>query len=138
MKAYRLATQLAAICTMLGVGTPAHAQQVSQLACQGVIANLPAVLAGTRQFVPHNQLGDGYVRFAGTIRARGNDGRPIDGRMTYEGYTRTAPFPGVIESPLGVYRVSVLDNTGGRMVIYDGRPTLGAPNIFGQFVCEWR
>ena len=134
------ARQTAAICALAAIfiGTPAHAQQVSQLACQGVIANLPAVLRGTRQFVPHNALGDGYVRFNGTIRARGNDGRPIDGRMSYEGYTRTAPFQGVIESPLGVYRVGVLDNTGGRMIIYDGRPTLGAPSIFGQFVCDWR
>jgi hypothetical protein len=134
------ANRTVAICVLaaLGIGTPAHAQQVSQLSCQGVIANLPATLVGTRQFVPHNPLGDGYVRFVGSIRARGNDGRLIDGRMTYEGYTRTAPFPGVIESPLGVYRVGVLDNTAGRMIIYEGRPTLGPPTIFGQFACDWR
>jgi hypothetical protein len=128
------ACALAALC----IDASAHAQQINQLACQGIIANLPAMLAGTRQYAPYNALGDGYVRFNGSIRARGNDGRPIDGRITYEGYTNNAPFPGVIESPLGVYRVGVLDNTGGRMIIYDGRATLGPPQIFGEFACDWR
>lgn len=138
MNARRIAAISALALAALCAAAPAHAQQVSQLSCRGVIANLPATLVGTRHYVPHNAVGDGYVRFAGGIRARGNDGRPIDGRITYEGYTRTAPFPGVIESPLGVYRVGVLDNTAGRMIIYDGRPNLGPPNIFGQFVCDWR
>jgi hypothetical protein len=125
---------LAALC----IGGSAQAQQINQLACQGFIANLPATLAGTRQYAPYNALGDGYVKFFGNIRARGNDGRPIDGRMTYEGYTNNVPFQGVIESPLGVYRIGVLDNTGGRMIIYDGRATLGPPQIFGEFGCDWR
>jgi hypothetical protein len=112
---------------------PMQAQQSNRLTCQGTIRGVPAVLQGIRYFAPYNALDDGYVKFAGTISAGG-----ISGRMSYEGYTRTAPFGGVISSPIGVYRVSVLDNTGGRMIIYGGGPSLGPPETVGTFVCDWQ
>jgi hypothetical protein len=62
----------------------------------------------------------------------------MQGSIAYEGYTATAPFSGVISGPLGTAWIGVLDNTGGRMMIYDGKPLLGAPQIFGEFVCSWR
>lgn len=92
-----------------------------------------AVMSGVRQFAPSNAAGDGYVRFAGTVTAGG-----ISGRMVYEGYTQTAPFQGVIETARGPLRIAVLDNTGGRMIIYGGTPSLGPPQTIGQFICRWQ
>lgn len=97
------------------------------------MGNVPAVLAGVRQYAAYNALGDGYVKFQGAVSAGG-----ITGRIAYEGYTATAPFAGVITSPRGALRIGVLDNTGGKMIIYEGTPRLGAPETIGQFVCNWR
>jgi hypothetical protein len=57
--------------------------------------------------------------------------------MHYAGYTATAPFRGVMFGPLRAMEIGALDNTGGRMIIYDGRATLGPPDTIGQFVCAW-
>jgi hypothetical protein len=107
--------------------------QVAQLDCQGVMGNTPAVLSGRRQYTPYNALGDGYVRFSGTVTAGG-----IQGRITYEGYTRTGCFKGAIETTHGDLSIAVLDNTGGQMIIYSGKPSLGAPDTIGRFACKWR
>ena len=97
------------------------------------MGNLPAVLSGVRQYAPYNAVGDGYVKFIGRVSAGG-----VSGRITYEGYTRTAPFQGVVVTPQGSFTIGVLDNTGGQMIIYGGRPSLGPPEILGRFVCDWR
>jgi len=73
------------------------------------------------------------VKFAGNVSAGG-----ITGRIAYEGYTQTGAFEGVIVTPRGNLRIAVLDNTGGKMIIYSGRPTLGAPQTLGEFVCRWQ
>jgi hypothetical protein len=114
------------------ISTQAFARS-NQLDCRGVLFGTPATLSGVRTFEATNALGDGYVRFQGGISAAG-----VRGRIAYEGYTRTAPFSGVMSSPLGTASIGVLDNTGGRMIIYDGKPSLGAPRTFGEFVCSWR
>ena len=93
---------------------------------------------GHRQFQASNALGDGQVRFSGAIRARTADGREIDGTIEYGGFTRVLPFEGVIVSPLGTTAIGVLDNTGGQMIIYSGRATLGPPTVLGRFACNWR
>jgi hypothetical protein len=108
-------------------------QERSELNCQGTMGNAPAVLAGVREYAPYNAVGDGYVRFMGAVSAAG-----ISGRIKYEGYTRTGAFEGVIATSQGVLRIDVLDNTGGQMIIYDGKPSLGAPETIGRFVCRWR
>ena len=110
-----------------------QAQPMSELNCRGVMGNTPAVLVGNRQYAAYNRLGDGYVKFAGTVSAGG-----ITGRILYEGYTQTGAFEGVIATPHGNLRIAVLDNTGGKMIIYSGKPTLGAPQTLGQFVCRWQ
>jgi hypothetical protein len=97
------------------------------------MGDVPAVLSGGRQFVPYNALGDGYVKFVGTVSTGG-----ISGRMMYEGGTQTAPFGGVIVTPQLQLRIGVLDNTGGQMIIYDGVPSLGPPETIGRFVCTWK
>ena len=109
------------------------AQQASQLDCNGVFAGAQATVAGVRQFAPTSALGDGYVRFEGTIAAAG-----MQGRIAYEGYTRTTPFTGIVQGPLGEASIGVLDNTGGSMIIYSGAASLGPPTILGQFTCAWR
>jgi hypothetical protein len=111
----------------------AHAAQVAQLEGRGVMGDTPAVVSGIREYTPYNALGDGYVRFSGTVTAGG-----IQGRMTYEGYTRTGCFKGVIETRQGDLQIAVLDNTGGQMIIYSGKPSLKAPDTIGRFVCQWR
>jgi len=111
----------------------AMAQQVNRLDCQGSLSGAPATISGDREFTPTSALGDGYVRFQGSIAAGG-----MQGSIVYEGYTATAPFSGIIEGPLGRITIGVLDNTGGRMIIYDGAPSLGPPNELGEFACNWR
>ncbi len=115
------------------VAAPAAAQQVNQLHCSGVFAGAPAEIVGIRKFAPYNALGDGQVQFRGTIAAAG-----MQGSIGYEGYTRTAPFTGIVEGPLGTKTIGVLDNTGGRMLIYDGTASLGPPRTLGEFACAWR
>jgi hypothetical protein len=110
----------------------AAAQQLNQLNCQGQIYGLPAIISGQRLFSPHNALGDGEVAFNGQIRA-GN----ITGTIQYGGYTNAA-FDGFIQSSAGSVGISVLDNTGGRMIIYEGGAHLGAPPEIGVFVCDWQ
>ena len=113
--------------------TQVCAQQENQLQCRGVMGDTSAVMSGVRQYAPYNAVGDGYVKFVGAVTAGG-----ISGRMIYEGYTQTAPFQGIIESPRGTFRIAVLDNTGGQMIIYGGAPSLGPPQTIGQFTCRWR
>jgi hypothetical protein len=122
-------------CSMAGICIccPAVAQQISRLDCQGAFYGTPAVISGDRQFTPTSAVGEGYVRFQGSIAAGG-----MEGRITYEGYTATAPFSGVISGPRGTIAVGVLDNTDGRMAIYSGTPSLGPPDELGEFVCNWR
>jgi hypothetical protein len=97
------------------------------------MGNVSATLSGARQYAPYNAMGDGYVRFIGTVSAAG-----IQGRMTYEGYTATAPFTGVIQTAQGNLSIGVLDNSGGQMTIYGEQASLGPPSIIGRFVCNWR
>ena len=125
--------RLACGAVALGVCVEARAQQTNQLDCQGVMGDTAAVLSGVREYAPYNALGDAYVRFAGVVTAGG-----IQGRITYEGYTRTAPFDGVIATGAGSFSVGVLDNSGGQMIIYGGKPSLGPPDTIGRFTCGWR
>jgi hypothetical protein len=131
MKHLFVATMVAAVCLMRHTG--ALAQNNARLSCQGAMGDVPAVLSGVRQYAPYNALGDGYVKFVGTVSAGG-----ISGRIMYEGYTQSAPFGGVIETPQLQIRIGVLDNTGGQMIIYDGVPSLGPPETIGRFVCTWK
>ena len=111
----------------------AVAQQMNRLDCQGELFGAPAAISGNRQFTPTSALGDGYVQFQGGVAAGG-----MQGSLLYEGYTANGAFAGTMEGPLGRMAVSVLDNTGGRMIIYDGAPSLGAPNQLGTFACNWQ
>jgi hypothetical protein len=111
---------------------PAHAQSVSRLQCEGSLFGAPAVIDGTRRYAAYNALGDGQVAFNGTVAAQG-----MTGTIVYGGYTATGAFEGIMSGPLGSMRIGVLDNTGGRMLIYNGGPSLGAPETIGQFICSW-
>ena len=124
--------RIAGAAIMLALCLPIQAQK-SQLSCRGAMGDVTAVLTGVRQFTPTNGLGDGYVSFVGNVSAGG-----IDGRMVYQGSTQSAPFSGIIETSQGVLRIGVLDNTGGRMIIYDGTASLGPPRVIGVFACEWQ
>ena len=122
------------ILTLVGLtSAAAQAQQMHTLKCQGMIYGQQAVLEGRRAYMRASSSGDGdFVRFQGMIRsAQGT------ANFAYEGYVLTAPFPGMIQMPQGSYWVKVLDNTGGKMIIYSGQERLGPPDIVGQFVCSW-
>jgi hypothetical protein len=43
----------------------------------------------------------------------------------------TAPVRGVMSGPLGAMKIGVLDNTGGRMIIYSGRVRMGPFDTIG-------
>jgi hypothetical protein len=107
-------------------------REVYLLTCQGSYNGWPAALQGQREFVPTNQFGDGYVRFAGLLRIR-----TWSARMFYEDYSNLAPYEGVLQTNEGYYSISVLDNTGGQMLVYQGGESLGPPALIGQFVCRW-
>jgi hypothetical protein len=111
----------------------AAAQQASRLACEGHFQGLPAMLGGLRQFVPATAAGDGHVRFHGQIAAAG-----VTGEIAWQGDTATAPFAGYVSGPQGTIAIGVLDNSGGRMIIYGGAASLGPPPILGAFACDWR
>jgi hypothetical protein len=113
--------------------TQARGQSNARLTCQGTMADVNATLSGVRQYAPYNPLGDGYVKFVGNVSAGG-----VSGRITYEGYTQSAPFDGLITSLGGQLSIRVLDNTGGQMIIYDGGASLGPPQIIGRFICGWQ
>lgn len=123
---------LVAAATAFLFAVPAHAQQVNRLDCKGSIYDIEGTISGERYYRPYNALGDGEVAFNGAIEAGG-----IVGIIRYGGYTNAA-FDGFIQSAAGFLRISVLDNTGGRMIIYQGGASLGAPPEIGAFVCDWR
>jgi hypothetical protein len=127
-----LALMLAAAAMIPLWGKPAAAQQVNQLNCQGHIYGLRAIISGQRLFQPYNALGDGEVAFNGQIQTAN-----IAGTIQYGGYTSGA-FDGFIQSSAGSVSITVLDNTGGRMIIYEGGASLGAPTEIGIFICEWQ
>ena len=70
-------------------------------------------------------------QFRGSIAASG-----VEGTVAYEGHAAAGSFSGVIESALGEMSIAVLDNTGGRMIIYDGKASLGPPTAPGEFACS--
>jgi hypothetical protein len=132
MSIRRLAIMVAA--GLLAVAPlPAQAQKVNRLTCQGHFQGAQAMIIGMRHFTPTSAMGDGYVRFQGEIGV-GN----IRGGMAYEGYTATGAFTGQINAPQGSIRIGVLDNTGGRMIIYGGQASLGPPTTLGEFRCQWQ
>ena len=94
---------------------------------------MPGALSGVRQFRPTSAPGDGYVQFVGKVQAGG-----MIGDIAWEGFTATAPFQGMLVGPLGRQIIGVLDNTGGKMIIYDGKATLGPPRTLGEFLCDWQ
>jgi hypothetical protein len=49
----------------------------------------------------------------------------------------TSPFRGVISGPLGAMEIGVLDNTGGRMIVYSGRLRMRPPDTIGRFLRAW-
>lgn len=110
--------------------------QVASLQCSGTFYNLPASVNGVREFEAYNALGDGYLRFTGTITTS-TESAP----MTYEDYSNLAPYEGSIRSDsVGIIAISVLDATGPNndtMIIYSDIPTLGPPDILGEFTCVW-
>ena len=90
-------TLLKLVCATITVSLgPLLAQPSAQLNCRGVMGDTPALLAGSRQYAAYNALGDGYVKFAGTVSAGG-----ITGRIVYEGYTQTGAFEGGSMPPVG-------------------------------------
>ncbi len=107
--------------------------QTYQLACSGQSVQGPIQIEGSRSLQTYNAMGDGYVRFDGRVRTS-----QIAGRMQYEGYTATGAFQGLISGNFQPIAISVLDNTGGEMIIYAGGASLGAPEMLARLVCNWR
>jgi hypothetical protein len=111
---------------------PAHAQSSSHLRCQGRLFGAPAAIEGVRLYQAYNALGDGEVRFDGIVAMNG-----MTCQIVYGGYTNVVPFEGRMNGPQGSMKIAVLDKTGGRMLIYNGRATLKAPDTIGEFICAW-
>ncbi len=135
---WRAARGLAVALVVLLASASAWAQQVARLDCKGILGNTPATLSGNRVFVQTNASGDGQVRFTGVVTAGG-----VTGQIGYEGTTGSwrvggGPMNGFMRSQAGTQSIGVLDNTGGEMIIYSGRASLGPPDIIGRFRCAWR
>ncbi len=119
-----------------GDGTDGQNSTSDNLNCQGIFYDMQTTVSGRRNIEVYNALGDGYVTFSGTIST------PFEtAPMNYEGYTNVPPFEGSIQSSsVGTFSIGVLDATGDNgssMIIYDGRPTLGPPTVYGEFTCVW-
>jgi hypothetical protein len=106
--------------------------EIHTLRCQGQFLGWPAMLVGQRQYIPYNEFGDGQVEFQGML-SWSTWRLPIQ----YQDYTNLAPYDGFLIDGQQLYSINVLDNTGGRFIIYDGRSTLGPPEIWGEFSCRW-
>lgn len=139
-----LITTLVSIMTLLPIGLQAAGlsigleattayQYTNTVSCQGRFWGYQATITGWHQYAPYNALGDGTVWFVGEMQI-GQGKFP----MTYDGYTRLAPYVGILQVGQQNYAFKILDNTGGRMIIYEGRERLTAPAIWGEFVCSWQ
>ena len=124
---------IGSVLSLISLGwDPAHAQSSSHLRCQGRLFGAPAAIEGVRLYRAYNALGDGEVQFNGAVAVNG-----MTGQIVYGGYTNLPAFQGQMNHPQRSMKIAVLDNTGGRMLIYDGRPTLRAPDTIGEFICAW-
>ena len=124
--------------TIVGLATITAQAQPRQihhtLKGRGVVFGLQAVMQGQRVYTASSSSGDGdYVQFEGMIQTSQGTAR-----FVYGGYVQLGAFPGIIETPQRKIFVKVLDNTGGKMIIYSGQESLGAPDILGEFVCNWQ
>jgi hypothetical protein len=114
-----------------------NANEVYELTATGTFQNQRALITGQKVYAPYNALGDGTVRFVGTLRS------PLgEAELGYEGYTNAPPYDGYLyvqSGPYqGTYKIGILDDTDGQFLIYDGKPTLGPADEWGRFVCQWR
>ena len=99
-----------------------------QIQCDGYFLNYPARVSGIRKFQESWGAG-GYVssvNFQGQLQSQQGTVGLVYERG--EGLLLTNP-------PTSI---GILDNTGGKMKIYDGKPSLGAPTQLGEFTCQWR
>lgn len=113
---------------------PAEGKDISRYICQGRghIFGEEAVVAGQQEYSHGNALGDGdYAKFIGTIKSRSGAMQLI-----YEGWVNVE-LKGYLRTRRGDIYISVLDNTGGKMIIYDGRESLYAPDTLGEFFIHW-
>jgi len=114
------------------------ANEVYELPGMGTFQNQRAMITGQKVYGPVNARGNYPFRFVGTLRS------PMgEAALGYEGYTNLAPWDGYLYVQSGpyqgnTYKVGILDDTGGQFLIFDGKPTLGAPNEWGRFECQWR
>jgi len=116
------------------IALPVQAQNIVELTCSGPSIEGQAVVRGVRQASPYTPLGDEQVQFRGTLTA--NFGQA---QMGYEGYTRLAPFGGMLVAPKFRMPIKVLENVSAlQMTIYEGRETLGSPKVLAQLNCSWR
>ena len=114
----------------LAWGGAAIAQQTNRLDCEGFFGGYPAAIGGTRYSQRTATLNE-YVRFQGQIAVAGQQGT-----IVWEG--PYPPYQGIVQIPTYSGIIGVLDNTGGRLVIYGGQASLGPPPELGQFGCQWR
>ena len=114
----------------LAWGGEAIAQQTNRLDCEGFFGGYPAAIGGTRYSQRTATLNE-YVRFEGQIAVAGQRGT-----IAWEG--AYPPYQGIVQIPTYSATIGVLDNTGGRLVIYGGQASLGPPPELGQFGCQWR
>jgi hypothetical protein len=126
----RIAITLATLALLCSHATLARTYQLS---CSGQSVQGPIRVEGTRSLQTYNAIGDGFVRFEGSVQTG-----QTAGRMQYEGYTRTGAFQGLISGNFQPIPIAVLDNTGGEMIIYAGGASLGAPEILARLRCAWR
>lgn len=112
---------------------------VNTLYCEGLFFNEPASITGKRVSSPYG-IGEEAVSFLGVLTATG-----LEHPMEYSGYLATAPYDGYIYDSQGQSLFvgvldrtsSVIDNNPVSFIIYDGQPSLNAPDIYGEFNCNW-
>ena len=130
----KLHIHLSTVLFLLTFVTPALTQPagskvtIHRIICDGDFMNNPARISGMRQLSQSWGRGGNvnYIDFKGQLESLGNV-YPLE-------YYKRAHYNGVLytEPPM---RITVLDNTGGKMKIYE--KSYQAPRQLGEFVCQW-
>jgi hypothetical protein len=101
--------------------------------CEGYFYGYEATLTGQEQYSEPNILGNSYLTFQGTLTIQG-----WEFPLVYEDYSNLYPYEGYIQLDQDQsYSISVLPDSGGEFIIYDGGFSLYAPETLGEFTCSW-
>lgn len=133
MKNYKIIIMSLAL--LMGCVNSLSAQQevIYQNRSQGFLAGYNASIDITCTCIHQNDPSYDTQKCNGEILAGG-----YRYTLAYKGYISTPPYEGIMGTPTGNIKVGILSSTGGKFKIYSGKATLGPPEVYGEFIANWR